>query len=186
MPHQIEIKRAAPENAQLISDLSTITFFDTFKDTCTDQDIRGFIDECFNTRQIEKELNDPNDFYFILFFNDVAAGYVRMKEDKSDVDFINKHKSIELKRIYVLKEYQSQKIGAKLMVFALDFAKEKGYELIWLGVWEHNEKAKAFYKKFKFEDTGVTHLFPIGNTPQTDYWLYRFIDQHRPGGYISP
>ncbi len=67
---------------------------------------------------------------------------------------LRKHKSIELKRIYVLKEYHSQKIGAKLMSFALDFAAEKNYELVWLGVWEHNEKAKSFYKKFGFVDTG--------------------------------
>ena len=40
------------------------------------------------------------------------------------------------------------------MTFALDFAAKKNYELMWLGVWEHNEKAKAFYKKFGFEDTG--------------------------------
>ena len=61
------------------------------------------------------------------------------------------------------------------MNFALDFASEKKYEMMWLGVWEHNEKAKAFYKKFGFEDTGFNHLFPIGNTPQTDNWLIKFI-----------
>ena len=125
MPDQIEIKKATPVDAQLISDLSAVTFFDTFKDTCTDEDIHGFIEECFNISQIDKELKDADDFYFIAFFNNDAAGYLRMKEDESDVDFINKHNAIELKRIYVLKEYHSQKVGAKLMVFALEFAAEK-------------------------------------------------------------
>ena len=63
------------------------------------------------------------------------------------------------------------------MNFALNFAAEKDYEIIWLGVWEYNEKAKSFYRKFGFEDTGVEHPFPIGNTPQTDRWLYRFVKQ---------
>ena len=61
------------------------------------------------------------------------------------------------------------------MSFALNLATEKKYELVWLGVWEHNEKAKNFYKKFGFEDSGATHPFPIGSTPQTDQWFYKFI-----------
>jgi len=63
------------------------------------------------------------------------------------------------------------------MNFALDFAKQKNYDLIWLGVWEHNERAKSFYKKFGFEDSGVEHPFPIGNTPQTDVWFYKYINR---------
>ena len=171
----LHIRRAFTDDAQLLSALSAVTFFDTFNGTCTDEDIQGFIETCFNPEQVYKELQDTNDFYFIAFIDKDAVGYIRLKEEVSDVEVINKNRGIELKRIYVLKEYHSQKIGAELMAFALDFATEKNYELIWLGVWEHNEKAKAFYKKFGFEDTGVTHLFPIGNTPQTDKWLIKFI-----------
>ena|ERR1035437_9441692 len=98
-----------------------------------------------------------------------------MKEEESEVSEIKKYRGIELKRIYVLKEYHSQKIGAELISFALDFSVENNYEVIWLGVWEHNEKAKAFYKKFGFENSGVTYPFPIGNTPQTDQWLFRLL-----------
>ena len=173
----LHIRRAVADDAKLIAELSAITFFDTFKGTCTDDDMQGFIKDYFSIEQVEKELQDNDDFYFIAFINGNPAGYIRMKEEVSDVEIINKHKGIELKRIYVLKEYHSKKIGATLMNFALDFAAEKNYELIWLGVWEHNERARAFYNKFGFEDSGVMHPFPIGNTPQTDVWLYRFIEQ---------
>jgi len=173
----LHIRRAVADDAKLIAELSAITFFDTFKGTCTDDDMQGFIKDYFSIEQVEKELQDNDDFYFIAFINGNPAGYIRMKEEVSDVEIINRHKGIELKRIYVLKEYHSKKIGAALMNFALDFATEKNYELIWLGVWEHNERARAFYNKFGFEDSGVMHPFPIGNTPQTDVWLYRFIEQ---------
>ena len=173
----LHIRRAVADDAKLIAELSAITFFDTFKGTCTDDDMQGFIKDYFSIEQVEKELQDNDDFYFIAFINGNPAGYIRMKEEVSDVEIINKHRGIELKRIYVLKEYHSKKIGAALMNFALDFATEKNYELIWLGVWEHNERARAFYNKFGFEDSGVMHPFPIGNTPQTDVWLYRFIEQ---------
>ncbi|MEP6949982.1 MAG: GNAT family N-acetyltransferase [Ginsengibacter sp.] len=173
----VHIRRAVTTDAQLLSVLSSVTFFDTFHGTCTNEDIQGFIETSFNLQEVYKELQDTDDFYFIAFINGEAAGYIRLKEDESDVAEIKKHRGIELKRIYVSKEYQSQKIGAKLMTFALDFASAKDYEVLWLGVWEHNEKAKAFYKKFGFEDTGAKHPFPIGNTPQTDNWLFRFIKQ---------
>jgi ribosomal protein S18 acetylase RimI-like enzyme len=174
---ELHIRRAVAGDAQLLSALSAVTFFDTFHGTCTNEDIQQFIETCFNSGQLYKELQDEDDFYFIAFINQEAVGYIRLKEDESEVIEIKKHRGIELKRIYVLKEFHSQRIGAKLMTFALDFAAEKNYELIWLGVWEHNEKAKAFYKKFGFKDTGSKHPFPIGNTPQTDNWLARFIEK---------
>ena len=172
------IRRAVPDDARLLSALSEVTFFDTFGETCTSEDIQEFIETSFNTMQVFKELEDTEDFYFIAFSNGEAAGYIRLKEDESEVPAIRKHRSIELKRIYVLKDFHSRKIGAKLMAFALNFAAERKYELIWLGVWEHNERAKSFYKKFGFEDTGFRHPFPIGKTQQTDNWLYRFIERN--------
>jgi len=173
----VHIRRAVTGDAELLSVLSAETFFDTFHHTCTNEDINGFIETFFNTEQIHKELQDAEDFYFIAFINGQAAGYIRMKEDESEVPEIKQHRAIELKRIYVSKKYLSQKIGAKLMSFALDFAAEKKYEVIWLGVWEHNKKARDFYTKFGFEDTGYMHPFPIGNTQQHDNWLFRFIEK---------
>jgi diamine N-acetyltransferase len=181
----LHIRRATTDDGQLIAELSANTFFDTFKDTCTGDDMREYIEKYFNEKQVLEELKNSDDFYFIAFAGGTAAGYIRMKEEKSDVDIISKHKGIELKRIYVLKEFHSKKIGAALMNFALEFAAENNYELIWLGVWEHNERAKAFYTKFGFKYSGATHPFPIGNTPQTDVWLYRFIEKRKHSKYIS-
>ena len=64
----------------------------------------------------------------------------------------------------------------QLMNFALDFAMTNKYEVVWLGVWEHNNRAQKFYWKYGFEKSGHTHPFPIGNTPQTDLWLWKFLD----------
>ncbi|MDQ6904695.1 MAG: GNAT family N-acetyltransferase [Bacteroidota bacterium] len=175
MKQEIIIRRALIADASLLSELSSVTFFDTFKDTCTAKDMQGFIADYFSLQQVEKELQDESDFYFIAFIGQTAVGYLRIKEEESDVEIINKYRSIELKRIYVLKEYLSQKVGASLMKFALEFAEENNYELLWLGVWEHNERAKLFYNKFGFIDTGVLHPFPIGSTPQTDVWMYKLL-----------
>ena len=172
----IEIRRGTLNDAALLSQLSTTTFLDTFRGTCTDEEIEQFVQRYFNVEQTFKELQDKDDFYFIASADKKPAGYIRMKEVESDVALIKRYRAIELKRIYVLKEYQSKKVGAALMQFALQFASEKNYEAVWLGVWEHNLKAQAFYKKWGFIDTGSTHDFPIGNTPQIDNWLIKLIE----------
>ena len=105
---QINIRRATLKDASLLSQLSAITFLDTFRGTCTDEEIEQFVEDCFSTAAIYKELQDENDFYFIAIINNVAAGYIRMKDTESEVTEIKKYRSIELKRIYVLKEYHSK------------------------------------------------------------------------------
>lgn len=177
----LQILRAVESDATLISELSSVTFFDTFSGTCTEEDMDGFIKQFFNEATVSDELKDRDDYYFIAFIERKAVGYMRIKEEKSDVPVIKDYKGIELKRIYVLKEYHSKKVGAFLMKFALDFAAQNGYDLMWLGVWEHNERALNFYKKFGFRDTGFKHPFPIGNTPQTDNWLVKFIEDEPAG-----
>ena len=173
----LQIRRAVENDAALISQLSSVTFFDTFTGTCTEEDMDGFITQYFNETIVQNELKDRDDYYFIASIEEIPVGYIRMKEGKSDVPEIKDYKGIELKRLYVLKEYHSKKVGAALMKFALDFAAQKGYDVLWLGVWEYNERALNFYKKFGFRDTGFKHPFPIGNTPQTDNWLIKFIEK---------
>lgn len=177
MKGHVQIRRALTTDAKLLSELSAVTFFDTFYGTCTDEDMQQFLTKYFNEEQVNEELREANDFYFIAFIYEKAVGYIRMKEEESDVPGIKDQKGIELKRLYVLKEYHSKKVGAALMEFVLQFAADNGYELVWLGVWEHNERAKNFYKRFGFRDTGYKHPFPIGNTPQTDNWLVRFVEK---------
>jgi ribosomal protein S18 acetylase RimI-like enzyme len=178
----IKIRGANARDAALIVHLSKITFDDTFRGTCTNEDLQAFSETAFSLSLIQNELNDETDFYFIAFMNETPVGYMRLKEDYSDYPAIKKYHALELKRIYVLKEYHSLKVGAALMSYALGFASEKKFEVVWLGVWEHNERAKAFYKKWDFKDTGDKHDFPIGNTPQTDNWLIKFIKEEHTAG----
>ncbi len=167
----ITIRRANINDAQLLSEMGSQTFLETFTGTCTDEDMQAFVQHYYNLPQVIEELSNEEDYFYIAFFNNRPTGYLRLKESTSDIPLIKLYRSIELKRIYVLKEFHSQKIGAALMKFAFDFAIERDYRAMFLSVWEHNEKAKTFYKKWGFLNTGYTNPFPIGNTPQTDYWL---------------
>jgi len=173
---EVSIRRAKPEDAATLSVLGRQTFFDTFTGTCTEKDMEQFLDEYFNLDQVKKELSNENDFFFLAEVEGVAAGYLRMMEDYSHFELMKKWKALELKRIYIDKNFHGKGIAQQLINFVESFAREKRYEVIWLGVWEHNLRAKRFYEKSGFKDSGYTHDFPIGNTPQTDNWLWKFLN----------
>jgi GNAT superfamily N-acetyltransferase len=173
----IHIKRATPEDAQLISDLSTGTFIETYRGSCTDDDVTEFLNKYFNEKSIGRELNNRNDFYYIVFADGAPAGYMRLMEDYTGYPLREKYKALQLKRIYLLKEYHSQKIGSALMSFALQLAADNAYDLVWLGVWEGNPKAKRFYERWGFTDINQPYSFYVGNTVHTDRWMTKSIEK---------
>lgn len=78
--------------------------------------------------------------------------------------------SLEIQRIYVLKTAKGRGIGSSFMSLAQEIALEKKFSSIWLGVWEHNEKAKEFYAKKGFYKFGE-HIFTLGSDQQTDFLM---------------
>ena len=77
---------------------------------------------------------------------------------------------IELKRIYVAKAWQGRRVAQALMDASLDAARARGARTLWLGVWERNPRALAFYEKYGFTRVGE-QTFVLGNDEQTD-WLF--------------
>lgn len=151
------------------------TFYDTFTGTCTDEDMQGFLDQFYSEVKLHEELQDKETYCFFAEADEVPVAYLQFKEDYKNFPEIKKWKALELKRIYVLAQFQGKGIAQKLMDFFLNIAKEQQYEVVWLGVWEHNIRAQKFYGKYGFVNSGYTHDFPIGNTPQTDFWLWKFL-----------
>ncbi len=81
---------------------------------------------------------------------------------------------IELVRLYVSHESLGSGVGAALMQACIDEAKRGGHQTLWLGVWERNNRAQAFYRKWNFREVG-THPFQLGDDPQTDLLMQRSI-----------
>ena len=119
---QITIRRATIKDAVALSVIAKQTFYDTFKDTCTAADMQNFLDEVFNEEALLKELNDENDHCYFAEQQGVLKGYIRFKEDKESFPVMNQWKAIELKRIYVLKEFLGKGIAQQLMDFFIDHA----------------------------------------------------------------
>ena len=174
---KITIRRITSADVTALSAIAKQTFFDTFTGTCTDADMAVFLEDYFNEQQIAKELSNANDYFFFAEIDNKPAGYIRFMEDYSNLPLMKQWKALELKRIYVLKEYHGKGVAQALMQFCIEFSEMENYEVIWLGVWEHNLRAQKFYEKYGFVKSGHAHNFPIGNTPQTDLWLWKFLKQ---------
>ena len=97
-------------------------------------------------------------------------------EDYTDLPIMKKWKALELKRFYILKEFHGLGVAQNLMDFFLAYAFKNNYQAVWLGVWEDNFRAQKFYEKYGFVNSGHTHDFPIGDTPQTDKWFWKFLE----------
>ena len=172
---QITTRRATIADAEAITTVARQTFYDTFTGTCTEEDMQSFLEDYFNLKQIGTELTNENDFYYVAEADGNAVGYLRFMEDYDSFPVMRQWKSLELKRLYVLKEFQGKGVARQLMDCILQYAKENYYEVVWLGVWENNLRAQKFYFKYGFVNSGYTHDFPIGNTPQTDCWFWKFL-----------
>lgn len=172
---KVEIRRAEVGDAEMLADISCKTFYDTFTGTCTEEDMEGFLKQNFNLPLLKQQLENPDNFFYLAFADGLLAGYCFIKEDYSHFEKMREWKALELKRIYVQSSYIGKGVAQALMDFIFAFAEEKKFEAVWLGVWEHNYRAQKFYAKYGFENSGVTHPFPIGNTPQTDFWLWKFL-----------
>jgi hypothetical protein len=170
------IRRGNLDDVTLLHEIGRKTFDDTFGNTCTKEDMRGVLDLYFNPAQVQLELLDDNDNFFFFEEDGLVKGYMRInaKHDCPLESFQNRN-SVELVRLYVLKEFHGLGIANKLMDFAIDFARNKGFNMMYLSVWEYNFRARGFYEKHGFLNSGIENDFPLGSTPQTDYWFVKDI-----------
>ena len=146
--------------------LSVETFVDTFIDSNTADDLASCIDSLYNAEKLARELAAKHSYFYFVEVDDQIAGYLKLNTRYEQTEG-QRDDSLEIERLYILPRFKGLHLGSKLMKFALDLAKEKGKKRVWLGVWEHNEPAKAFYSRWGFKRFSQ-HTFQVGSDPQTD------------------
>jgi diamine N-acetyltransferase len=169
----IQTRRATRHDKTALRVLGIKTFKDTFEEHNTAEDMEQYIATAFSDEQIEKELEEANTVFFLAEDGGRVVGYAKVRESETQQTLQNKY-ALELHRIYVDKDYLGKRIGNILLEACLEYAKTKGYETVWLGVWEHNPRAIAFYRKHGFEKFG-DHVFVLGADEQTDWLLKKDI-----------
>nr|WP_067059548.1 GNAT family N-acetyltransferase [Mucilaginibacter sp. L294] len=173
MLHPIEIKQVNISDAAPLLELSRKTFFDAFLHQNNTADMETYAATAFTLQKFEKELGTADsEFYFALIEGNIA-GYIKLNYNTAQTELQDTN-ALEIERIYILQQYQGQQIGKHLINFVIDTAISKKLNYVWLGVWEHNEKAISFYKNKGFEQFG-SHPFMLGGDEQTDILMRKSL-----------
>lgn len=172
------IRTATPSDAPLLTELAAKTMREAFGPPHNPAPlVEEYIDTSITQPILEAELADPKSVFFVLELADkTPIGYAKLRRTKPlrqlSPAFRKAGKAIEIQRIYLLQNQVGQGQGRLLMEHCLAWAREAGYEAVWLGVWERNERAIAFYQKLGFERIGF-HYFQFGAERQRDFWLQK-------------
>ncbi|GGW38649.1 GNAT family N-acetyltransferase [Arenibacter certesii] len=168
---EIQIILCSVSDLAALINLGKCTFTESFEEQNNPDDFNHYLETAFCRTEILKDLEDPNTSYYFVTKDAIKVGYFKVNQAKSQTD-IKDDLALELERIYVLKEFQGNGIGGRILNWVIKKARFLNKKYLWLGVWEYNLKAINFYKQNGFKKFG-THPYYIGKDKQTD-WLMKY------------
>ncbi|GAB3991155.1 GNAT family N-acetyltransferase [Spirosoma daeguense] len=167
------IQPATTADAAILTDLSVKTMREAFGPPHNPAElVEEYISQSLDETTLIQELKDARSYFFLARLADgTPVGYIKLRRHAPPRRMETRN-AIEIQRIYLLQSQIGQGSGRQLMDFCLNWARSAGVEAVWLGVWERNERALAFYKKMGFERFGY-HYFQFGSERQRDFWLQK-------------
>ena len=163
------IRTATAADAAVVADLARRTFYDTFAATNDATDMALYLSSAYGVDQQTRELNDRDITTLLVEVAGQAVGYAQVRGDHVP-DCVTGPSPVELWRFYIDRGWHGRGIAQALMEQVRATARARGAKTLWLGVWEHNHRARAFYAKCGFTGAGE-HIFLFGTDPQTDLVL---------------
>jgi ribosomal protein S18 acetylase RimI-like enzyme len=168
---QFFIREAEIQDAAQLSVFGARTFEQAFGLQNTREDMQKYVSTNFNEEKIRSQLLDPAARFLLAYEEKRLVGYSMLREGEAPVP-ISGANPIELVRIYVDKSLIGAGYGSRLMEACINKASEGGHDVIWLGVWEENENAIGFYRKWGFRKVGSKE-FLLGSDIQQDLVMER-------------
>lgn len=153
--------------------ISRQTFAETFADDNSAADLAEYLDKAYAGEKLTAELADDNSEFLFIEHNQQVAGYLKLNWNEAQTE-VQGPDALEVERIYLLADYQRLGLGRQLLEYAFDRAEKLGKTRVWLGVWEHNQKALAFYQKLGFTAFS-DHLFQLGEDAQRDILMEKTL-----------
>lgn len=165
----VTIRRAALADAAVLAELAARTFAETFGADNTPEDLAAHLASSYGVAQQSRELADPDVRTLLAYRDEALIGFAQVRRKAAPACVVEAH-AIELHRFYLTRSAHGTGAAAPLMRAARAAAHELGGRHLWLGVWEHNPRAVAFYLKSGFVKVG-SHDFFLGADRQTD-WVF--------------
>ncbi|MDZ4795724.1 MAG: GNAT family N-acetyltransferase [Bacteroidota bacterium] len=166
----VSIRYATQKDAALIADLSRQTFYETFAEQNTAENMKKFMTEQFSREFLIKEVGSEGNIFLLAYEGDEPVGYARLRENNNPPE-LGSLPSLEIARIYAVTASIGKGVGKALIQECFRVAAAKKAVVVWLGVWQENKRAIDFYTRSGFTKFS-THVFMLGDDPQQD-WLMK-------------
>jgi ribosomal protein S18 acetylase RimI-like enzyme len=170
---QITVRRATPADAARLATFAGAAFMDTFGADNTPEDMRVYLAEAFGEALQRAELDDPEVTVLLAEHGSELAGYAMLRDGQVAAP-VGSASAIEIARLYAGRQWIGAGVGSLLMRSCLNEARFRGKDAIWLGVWERNARAIAFYTRWGFADVG-SQSFQLGSDLQSDRVMARRV-----------
>lgn len=177
-PAGFQIRRAAAPDSEALAALGTEVFTATFAHSCTREQLQAFLDEAYTPEAIARDIADSSKDVLVATEGDDGSssppapggkllGFLYLTRGSSEPCVEHLERPVELQRLYISLGAHGKGLGKALSLAADSLARGQGFKTMWLGVWEENHKAQAFYRKMGYERIGE-HVFDVGGDLQTD------------------
>ncbi len=162
MKDEIIIRKADIADAKIVAMLGVVTFYEAYFEQDAAGDLADYIAETFAFETIASEISDRTNTFLIAYRGEKAVGYAKLIRDSRTND-VTGQRPIELKRIYTVERVWGSGVGLALLDQCRSLAKSEGFDTLWLGVWQENQRGQNFYRKHGFRKVGVI-TFPYGDS----------------------
>ncbi len=180
-----EVVRLGVADARRLAEFAERTFRETFAAFNTVEDMTLHCARSYGEAIQADELADSAWASFAVEREGTIVGLVQVLWHDSPMSAFESHvgdlhkqgraepmRDAEILRFYVDSRWHGGGIAAVLMRHALAEAAAGNARRVWLGVWERNPRAIAFYRKHGFVESGE-HIFVVGTDPQRDVIMSR-------------
>ena len=167
----IEISRANVGDAVLLARIGRETFLKAFEGRIAHADLMAFAEKRYGVGQQEAELAQPGTAFFIVHVDGEVAGYAKIGDDVPPPG-ITASNVIELERLYLYPRWYGRGASQTLMDACLAEAYARSCGAMWLDVWDQNDRAEAFYRKYGFGIVGE-RSYIVGNIAQRHLLMLR-------------
>jgi ribosomal protein S18 acetylase RimI-like enzyme len=174
-PH---LRLAAPADAANLAAFAARTFAETFGSDNRPEDLHAHLTSAFGVAQQTRELNDPKMTTLLMDRGDQLVAFAQLQRNSLPPG-IEVDRPLELYRFYVDRPAHGSGVAQQLMAAVHETAHAFGGRHVWLGVWERNPRAIAFYKKVGFIDRGSKE-FMVGADRQIDRVLIAPVHRSAP------
>ncbi len=167
------IRKANISDAKRLSQIAEETFRITFSAMNTASNMNAHCARSYSEAIQSAEISDPDRMTLLCENQGKLIGFAQLRWGDAP-DCVSAKLPGEIQRLYVVYKWHGKGIAQELMNACIDEMKQRGSDVIWLGVWEKNPRAISFYKKFGFVAAG-DHVFPLGSDPQRDIVMRKTI-----------